>query len=125
MRCVHPLVTLIEKLDALMRRFPRTEAAPATVVRHYEEAARIVRARASLPPLTRLRERGRACRRDAHGEPTRDAAPLDTCRLRPRRRRQMACGTKGAPGDRAYVLWPRLSVEDAAELLAWIAEELG
>jgi hypothetical protein len=26
-RCVHPLVTLLEKLDALMRRLPRGDAA--------------------------------------------------------------------------------------------------
>lgn len=51
-RCVHPLVTLLEKLDALMRRLPREDAAPATFVRHFEDAARIVRARKSLPPLS-------------------------------------------------------------------------
>lgn len=51
-RCVHPLVTLLEKLDALMRRLPRDDAAPATFVRHFEDAARIVRAQAELPPLS-------------------------------------------------------------------------
>jgi len=51
-RCVHPLVTLLEKLDALMRRLPREDAAPATFVRHFEDAARIVRAKAELPPLS-------------------------------------------------------------------------
>jgi hypothetical protein len=50
-RCVHPLVSLLEKLDALMRRLPREDAAPATFVRHFEDAARIVRAKAALPPL--------------------------------------------------------------------------
>ena len=40
-RCVHPIVTLLEKLDALMRRLPREDAAPATFVRHFEDAARI------------------------------------------------------------------------------------
>ena len=44
-RCVHPLVTLIEKLDALMRRLPRESVEPATFVRHFEDAARIIRAR--------------------------------------------------------------------------------
>ena len=39
-RCVHPPVTLIEKLDALMRRLPRDDAAPATFVRHFEDAVR-------------------------------------------------------------------------------------
>ena len=51
-RCVHPLVTLIEKLDALMRRLPREDAAPATFVRHFEDAARIVKATTGLPPLS-------------------------------------------------------------------------
>ncbi len=51
-RCVHPLVTLLEKLDALMRRLPRDNTAPATFVRHFEDAARIVRSKNALPPLS-------------------------------------------------------------------------
>jgi len=51
-RCVHPLVTLLEKLDALMRRLPREDAAPATFVRHFEDAARIVRSKSALPPFS-------------------------------------------------------------------------
>lgn len=50
-RCVHPLVTLLEKLDALHRRFPNEKAEPAAFVRHYEDAARIIGARADLPAL--------------------------------------------------------------------------
>jgi hypothetical protein len=50
-RCVHPLVTLLEKLDALHRRFPNENAEPATFVRHYEDAARIIAATTQLPPL--------------------------------------------------------------------------
>lgn len=42
-RCVHPLVTLLEKLDALSRRVPKGKPAP-TFVRHYEDAAWIARA---------------------------------------------------------------------------------
>ncbi|MEO8905185.1 MAG: nucleotidyl transferase AbiEii/AbiGii toxin family protein, partial [Polyangiaceae bacterium] len=51
-RCVHPLVTLIEKLDAIMRRLPREDVAPAMFVRHFEDAARIVKASATLPSLS-------------------------------------------------------------------------
>jgi hypothetical protein len=51
-RCVHPLVTLLEKLDAVMRRISREDSAPATFVRHFEDAANIVRGAAGLPPLT-------------------------------------------------------------------------
>jgi hypothetical protein len=50
-RCVHPLVTLLEKLDALHRRVPRADVAPATFVRHFEDAARVVLGLARLPPL--------------------------------------------------------------------------
>lgn len=48
LRCVHPLVTLIEKLDAITRRYPRKDDASA-FVRHYEDAAAIIRARDALP----------------------------------------------------------------------------
>lgn len=51
LRCVHPYVTLLEKLDALQRRVPRESTAPATFIRHYEDAVRIVRAEPALPPL--------------------------------------------------------------------------
>lgn len=50
-RCVHPLVTLLEKLDALGRRADRPDAEPAVYVRHYEDAARIAEAFDRLPPL--------------------------------------------------------------------------
>ena len=50
-RCVHPIVTLLEKLDALHRRFPNESSEPATFIRHYEDAARIIAATARLPPL--------------------------------------------------------------------------
>jgi hypothetical protein len=50
-RCVHPLVTLVEKLDALHRRVPREDASPATFVRHFEDAARVIHGSAKLPPL--------------------------------------------------------------------------
>lgn len=53
--CVHPVVTLIEKLDAITRRYARPEEtfAPASFARHYEDAARIILAleRDELPPL--------------------------------------------------------------------------
>jgi hypothetical protein len=49
-RCVHPLVTLLEKLDALSRRYGREPIEANSFVRHYEDAARIVRALDRLPP---------------------------------------------------------------------------
>ncbi|MCB9652569.1 MAG: nucleotidyl transferase AbiEii/AbiGii toxin family protein [Deltaproteobacteria bacterium] len=50
-RCVHPLVTLIEKLDALSRRYAREKLEPDGFVRHYEDAAHIIRSLSSLPPV--------------------------------------------------------------------------
>jgi hypothetical protein len=50
-RCVHPLVTLLEKLDALHRRVPSERIAPATFVRHFEDAARIILSEKKLPAL--------------------------------------------------------------------------
>lgn len=47
-RCVHPLVTLLEKLEAISRRFEAGHD-PAGYVRHYEDAARIVAS--DLPDL--------------------------------------------------------------------------
>lgn len=51
-RCVHPLVTLLEKLDALHKRVLNLTAEPATFVRHFEDAARVVGAAKDLPALT-------------------------------------------------------------------------
>ena len=49
-RCVHPVLTLLEKLDALSRRYNREVVEADGFVRHYEDAARIVRALERLPP---------------------------------------------------------------------------
>ncbi|NQW63088.1 MAG: nucleotidyl transferase AbiEii/AbiGii toxin family protein [Deltaproteobacteria bacterium] len=50
-RCVHPAVTLLEKLDALHRRFPNEKAAAPTFVRHYDDAARLAAAADAFLPL--------------------------------------------------------------------------
>ncbi len=50
-RCVHPIVTLLEKLDALSRRYSREVLEPDAFVRHYEDAARIIQALDRLPPI--------------------------------------------------------------------------
>lgn len=41
-RCVHPLVTLMEKLDAIQNKCLRADTEPAKFVRHFEDAARII-----------------------------------------------------------------------------------
>jgi len=50
-RCVHPMVTLFEKLDAMARRYGRDDMEPDSFVRHYEDAAQIIRAEDRLPDL--------------------------------------------------------------------------
>jgi len=50
-RCVHPLVTLIEKLDAMGRRFHDDARDAAGFVRHYEDVARIIEALDGLPQV--------------------------------------------------------------------------
>ncbi len=52
----HPLVTLLEKLEALGRRAHRAELEPAVYVRHYEDCARIAEASDRLPPLHDYRD---------------------------------------------------------------------
>lgn len=49
-RCLHPVVTLVEKISAI-HKCVREEKAPETFVRHYEDAARIIASEKDLPPL--------------------------------------------------------------------------
>ena len=50
-RCVHPFVTLFEKLDAMARRYARDELQADAFVRHYEDVAQIIRAADDLPDM--------------------------------------------------------------------------
>jgi hypothetical protein len=50
-RCVHPLVTLFEKLDAIARRYERDPIEADSLVRHYEDAAQIIRSVEKLPEI--------------------------------------------------------------------------
>jgi hypothetical protein len=49
-RCVHPCVTALEKLEAVARRFEAGKE-PASFVRHYEDVARILRVWDELPAM--------------------------------------------------------------------------
>lgn len=50
LRCIHPLVTLLEKLDAIGRRF-QVGTDPAQYVRHFEDAAHFIQGEPTLPSL--------------------------------------------------------------------------
>ncbi len=49
--CIHPLVTCVEKLDAIRKKFARADLSAATFARHYEDCAWIVRRQSELPAL--------------------------------------------------------------------------
>lgn len=51
-RCVRPEVTLLEKIEAIARRYRRRPFDPPSFVRHYEDAARIL----AVAELMNLRE---------------------------------------------------------------------
>jgi len=124
-RCVHPIVTLLEKLDAIGKRFAK-DADPATFVRHFEDAAQIIASASALPVL------------DSHADPMSLAkAMLDE--------RQLAALPEAATPafapdssarweavQRAYtaiapMFWgPRIALDDAcAAIREWIAATLG
>ena len=50
-RCLHPVVTLIEKIDAIIGRYNREQFDPVSFIRHYEDAAHIILARNTIPAL--------------------------------------------------------------------------
>jgi hypothetical protein len=110
-RCVHPWVTCLEKLDAIARRFDAGKAA-ADFVRHYEDAARIIDRRDALPDvdvreITRLLrdEDGTvmpladhaACDDDHSGERARPPQPAARGEHTRRDERRLA-GKRDAPG---------------------------
>ncbi|MDT8437085.1 MAG: nucleotidyl transferase AbiEii/AbiGii toxin family protein [Gemmatimonadota bacterium] len=53
--CLRPEVTLLEKIEAIARRYARDPFEPASFVRHYEDVARILAGDATAPPAE-LRE---------------------------------------------------------------------
>lgn len=109
-----------------MRRLPREDAAPATFVRHFEDAARIVRGEAVLPPLSdyanvrALAEEMLVHRQLAALPSSTHAAltPMEDDRWRAVQRAHAAIGP---------MFWgPRLSIVDAcADLRRWLDTNLG
>jgi hypothetical protein len=120
-RCVHPLVTLFEKLDAMARRYARDPVDPDSSVRHYEDAARIVRAIDQLPPMeTTVSELAldMVAQRDIRALPSADEPAL---RLDDPGKRQAV--------ERAYariapMFWgPRIPLDEACcEIREWLRQ---
>jgi hypothetical protein len=123
-RCVHPLVTLLEKLDALSRRYGRESFEADSFVRHYEDAARIVRALDRLPPSqipARALADDMVAQRDMAALPSADDPSL-----------VLHDPVKRAAVQRAYariapMFWgPRIPLEEACRTLGdWVAAMVG
>ena len=121
-RCVHPLVTLLEKIDALHRRFPREDAS-ATFVRHFEDAARVIQASATLPPMPAyvgvraLADEMMTQRQLASLPSSSDIAFTPTAGER-------LDAIRAAHAAIAPMFWgPRVTLDDACEAIrSWIAE---
>jgi hypothetical protein len=122
-RCVHPVVTLIEKLDALSRRYRREPMEPDGFVRHYEDAARIIQALPTLPPTEQTAAELAAEMRDEGGIAAFPSAADPSLVLEDDERRAQV----EAAHDRiAPMFWgPRVSLDEAcAGIRGWIAEAL-
>jgi hypothetical protein len=125
-RCVYPLVTLLEKPDALHRRFPNPNALPQTFVRHFEDAARLVQVVDQLPPLdgyahVRALADDMLSRHQLMTMPTADdpgLSPQDDTRW---------AAIRNAYRASQPMFWgPRVSIDDAcAAIRAWLACDLG
>lgn len=85
-RCVYPLVTLIEKLDALQNRVRRDDREPATFVRHFEDAAHIIASALELPALAGYSGVVCTCRRDGRRAADPATASVERPRLHTRQR---------------------------------------
>jgi hypothetical protein len=123
-RCVHPLVTLLEKLDAISRRFPRAALDASAFVRHYEDAASIIAGFGTLPVLsTTARELGEEMARQkqlrrlpAAGDPAFAAGSGEDWEA-----------VRRAFDEIQPMFWgARVELEEACRLIrAWVAAELG
>ena len=123
LRCVHPWVTALEKVDAIARRFPRDDRAPATFIRHYEDIARIVAARDRLEPL----EGGLGALRSAMGA-SKDIRPLPAADDRAFRPDGSERWNALRAAWRAMGPWywgPRLTLEEACASIRQALDELG
>lgn len=124
-RCVHPLVTLIEKLDALQRRALNNDREPSSFVRHYEDAARII---LGTPRLPELNEYGNAIslvsEMAAEGQIRQVPSSTDASFIPDASPRWTAI--RAAYDEIAPMFWgDRISLEDACKhIREWISSKL-
>ena len=123
--CVHPIVTLLEKLDAITRRYHRADDVfeAAAFARHYEDAAQIILHEPSLPPLSS--PVAELASEMLHQRQIRKVVqPDDPAFLLPdpARRRQVEAGYGAIEG----MFWgPRMSLDEACRrIVEWVNRNL-
>ncbi|HHK41374.1 MAG TPA: hypothetical protein ENJ50_03050, partial [Planctomycetaceae bacterium] len=121
-RCVHPLVTLFEKLDAMARRYERDVIEADTFVRHYEDAAQIIRATGELPAIEMTAAelaQDMVAKKDMRALPSPDGPAL---RLDDPDKRD---ATERAYAKIAPMFWgPRVPLDEAcATIRSWLGQQ--
>lgn len=123
--CVHPVVTLLEKLDAITRRYHRADDVfeAAAFARHYEDAAQIILHESSLPPISGTV--GELAREMLHQRQIRKLVRSDDPAFQlpdPERRARVEVGFRAIEG----MFWgPRMSLDEARSLIIdWVGRNL-
>jgi hypothetical protein len=123
--CVHPIVTLIEKLDAITRRYDRPDDrfVPATFARHYEDAARIILTVDRLPPLGMTPA---ALAADMHARGLIRQIVTDACPAFTLENAQRHAAIEQAYGALSNMYWvPQMPLVAACEAIrGWVGSEL-
>jgi hypothetical protein len=118
-KCVHPLVTLLEKLDAMARRYCREPLQPSSFVRHYEDVAQIIDAASTLPACG-MELAALVSEMIATGDLTRSPSPDEPAlRLSDPVKRE---AIQRAYAEIAPMFWgPRMGLDDArASIMRWL-----
>ena len=118
MNCVHPFVTLMDKLESVVKRYAREDLVPEEFIRHYEDLAHLIASVDEFPPLTsEVRQEVIAnCLRGRKIHPDDPAFVLDDAD----RRSEL----QAAYRDIASMFWgTRVPLEDCCERIAkWLTE---
>jgi len=125
-RCIHPLVTLIEKLDAMTRRWGRDDLDPFVFVRHWEDAAGVIAGLPSLPPFPISASDLVNEMLAAHQIREMPRADHDAFTLRPGPRVDALLAAHQAIGDMFYGTEARRTIPEAcAAIRSWIQLNIG
>ena len=128
-RCVHPFVTLLEKLDNLSKNAPKLGADAVKFVRHYEDVARIIARAHDLPPMPGYSIKSLAQEMSHEGQIRRTPAAKDPAFTMAALESPRAEAVRKAYADISHMFWNssgRATLDDAcAAIREWIAGNLG